>query len=136
MTLSTESRSIAGVILLTIVTIQFGGWFMTKIARGGVPMTDFQKSFARAGHGHAGVLVILGLVGLLYVDQTDLDGVLLHVARLGIPVAAILMSGGFFAASAGKGRTAPNSFIWILWLGAASLAAGVLTLGIGLLTAG
>ena len=68
------SRIIAGVILLTIVTIQFGGYFMTKIVRGQVPMTDFQKSFARAGHAHAGVLVILSLVGLLYVDQTSLTG--------------------------------------------------------------
>jgi hypothetical protein len=135
MELSDASRIIAGAILLTIVTIQVGGWFMTKIVRGDVPMTEFQKSFARAGHGHAGVLVILGLVGLLYVDSTSLGGLWLWIGRLGIPVAAILMSGGFFASSAGKDRTKPNQFIWVLWLGAASLAAGVLTLGIGLITA-
>lgn len=133
--LTDESRIIAGAILLTIVTIQIGGWFLTKIARGDVPMTDFQKSFARAGHGHAGVLVILSLVGLLYVDSAGLGGIWLWLGRLGIPVAAILMSGGFFAASAGKDRTKPNQLIWILWLGAASLAAGVLTLGVGLITA-
>ncbi|MEV6416344.1 hypothetical protein [Kribbella sp. NPDC051718] len=135
MQLSDASRIIAGAILLTIVTIQFGGWFMTKIVRGDIPMTDFQKSFARAGHGHAGVLVILSLVGLLYVDQTSLSGVLLWLGRLGIPVAAILMSGGFFASSAGKGLTKPNQFIWVLWLGALSLAVGVVTLGLGLITA-
>ena len=135
MELSEASRTIAGAILLTIVTIQFGGWFMTKIVRGDVPMTDFQKSFARAGHGHAGVLVILSLVGLLYVDSTSLDGFWLWVARLGIPVAAVVMSAGFFASSAGKDRTKPNQFIWVLYLGALSLAAGVLTLGIGLITA-
>ena len=135
MELSEASRTIAGAILLTIVTIQFGGWFMTKIVRGDVPMTDFQKSFARAGHGHAGVLVILSLVGLLYVDSTSLDGFWLWVGRLGIPVAAIVMSGGFFASSAGKDRTKPNQFIWVLYLGALSLALGVLTLGIGLITA-
>ncbi|MFB6723544.1 hypothetical protein ACFCV3_25415 [Kribbella sp. NPDC056345] len=129
------SRILAGVILLTIVTIQFGGYFMTKIVRGQVPMTDFQKSFARAGHAHAGVLVILSLVGLLYVDQTTLTGVPLWIARVAIPLAAILMSAGFFASSAGKGRTAPNQFLWILWLGAASLAVGVITLGIGLIVA-
>ena len=129
------SRTIAGVILLTIVTIQFGGYFMTKIVRGQVPMTDFQKSFARAGHAHAGVLVILSLVGLLYVDQSGLNGLWLWIGRLAIPVAAILMSGGFFASSAGKDRTQPNRFLWILWAGAASLAIGVLTLGIGLITA-
>ena len=100
------SRVIAGVILLTVVTIEFGGYFMTKIVRGQVPMTGFQKSFARAGHAHAGVLVIFSLVGLLYVDQTGLTGFWLWVGRLGIPVAAILMSGGFFASSAGKDRTA------------------------------
>jgi hypothetical protein len=129
------SRSIAGVILLTIVTIQFGGYFMTRIVRGQVLMTDFQKSFARAGHAHAGVLVILSLVGLLYVDQTGLTGFWLWVARLAIPIAAILMSGGFFASSAGKERMQPNQFLWMLWLGAASLALGVLTLGIGLIAA-
>src|SRR5690349_4166057 len=129
------SRTIAGVILLTIVTIQFGGYFMTKIVRGQVPMTDFQKSFARAGHAHAGVPVILSLVGLLYVDQSGLNGSWLWVGRLAIPVAAILMSGGFFASSAGKDRAQPNQFLWILWAGAASLAIGVLTLGIGLITA-
>ena len=135
MELSDPSRIIAGAILLTIVTIQFGGWFMTKIVRGDVPMTDFQKSFARAGHGHAGVLVILSLVGLLYVDSTSLSGFFLWLGRLGIPVAAVLMSAGFFASSAGKDLTKPNQFIWVLWLGALALAAGVITLGLGLITA-
>jgi len=133
--LSTESRILAGAVLLTIVTIEVGGWFMTRIARGKVPMTDFQKSFARAGHGHAGVLVLLSLVALLYVDATGLHGVLLWTARLGVPVAAILMPAGFFASSAGRNVTAPNRSIGVLWVGALALAAGVVSLGIGLLIA-
>jgi len=135
MVLSDESRYVAGVMLLTIVTIEVGGWFMTKIVRGQVPMTDFQKAFARAGHAHAGVLVTLGLVCQLLADATTLDGVADWVARLGVPAAAILMSGGFFASSAGQGLTQPNRFFWVLWLGAAALAAGTLTLGVGLLIA-
>ncbi|GAA4574749.1 hypothetical protein [Planotetraspora kaengkrachanensis] len=133
--LSDASRVVAGLLFLTIVTIEFGGWFMTKIVRGDVPMTDFQKSFARAGHAHAGVLVTLGLVCQVLADATTLTGAAGWVARLGVPVAAALMSGGFFASSAGRGITAPNRFIAILWLGAASLAAGVIALGVGLLTA-
>lgn len=135
MALSTESRLIAGAVLLTVVTIQVGGWFLTRIAQGAVPMTDFQRSFARAGHGHAGVLVILSLVGLLYVDATGLTGAWLWIARLGLPVAAILMSAGFFASSAGRNATRPNRFVWVLWTGALCLAAGVISLGVGLLTA-
>ena len=131
--LTDTSRIVAGVVLLTIVTIEFGGWFMTKIVRGQVPMTDFQKSFARAGHAHAGVLVTLSLICLVLADATDLTGFWGWVARLGVPLAAILMSGGFFASSAGKGVTQPNQAMVILWAGAACLAAGTLTLGVGLL---
>jgi hypothetical protein len=101
--------------------------------RGQVPMTDFQKSFARAGHAHAGVLVTLGLLCQVLADATELTGFFGWVARLGVPLAAILMSGGFFASSAGKGVTKPNGAMAILWVGAACLAAGTLTLGVGLL---
>lgn len=133
--LSDASRIIAGIGLLTIVTIEFGGTFLVKIASGKVPFTDFQKAFSRAGHAHAGVLVILSLVSLILADATGLEGLWGWVARVAIPLAAVLMSGGFFAAMAGQGRTTPNKAIVILYLGAASLALGVVTLGIGLLAA-
>lgn len=133
--LSDASRIIAGIVLLTIVTIEFGGVFLVRVASGKVPLTDFQKSFSRAGHAHAGVLVILSLVGLVLADATGLTGFWGWVARAAVPLAAILMSGGFFAAMAGKGRTEPNRAIVILFAGAASLAVGTLTLGIGLLSA-
>ncbi len=133
--LSDASRIIAGVVLITIVTIEFGGYYLTKVVRGQVPLTEFQKSFTRAGHAHAGVLVILSLVGLILVDATGLTGFWLLVGRLAIPIAAILMPGGFFASSAGKSLNQPNRAIILLWVGAAFLALGTLTLGIGLLTA-
>jgi hypothetical protein len=133
--LSDSSRIIAGVMLISIITIEYGGYFMTRIVRGRVPMTDFQKAFARAGHAHAGVLVTLGLVGLILVDATSLNGFFTWVARLGIPIAAILMPAGFFASSGGKNVNQPNQAIWLLWAGAIVLAIGVVTLGIGLLAA-
>lgn len=133
--LTDQSRVIAGLLLLTIVTIEFGGWFMTKIVRGDVPMTDFQRAFARAGHAHAGVLVTLSLICQPLADAAALTGAAGWAGRLGVPVAAVLMSGGFFASSAGRDVTRPNRAIAILWLGAAALAVGVLTLGVGLLAA-
>ena len=133
--LSDATRIIAGIVLISVVTIEVGGWFLTRIVRGLVPMTDFQKAFARAGHAHAGVLVTLGLVGLILVDATGLTGVLAWVGRLGIPLAAILMSAGFFASSAGKDVTQPNRAMVVIWIGAASLGLGALSLGIGLIAA-
>lgn len=133
--LSTEATRLAGVLMIAIVTIESGGVYLTRIARGTVPATDFQRSFARAGHGHAGMLVTLGMVGVILTEATTLDGAAAWIARSGIPFAAILMPAGFFFSSMGAGRTAPNRFIWLVWLGALSLAAGALALGIGLLTA-
>jgi hypothetical protein len=131
--LSSASQYLAGVLLITIATIEVGGWYLTTIVRGMQDLTPFQKAFARAGHGHAGVLVSLSLICLLFADAADLGGFFGWVARLGVPVAAILLPGGFFAASAGRGLTGPNRFFPMVWVGAASLAIGVLSLGIGLL---
>jgi hypothetical protein len=134
--LSDASLSTAGILLITVVGIAYGGTFMLRVVTGGVPVTEFQKSFFRAGHAHAGVLVILGLLATILVDATDLDGVARTVARDGVPLAAILVSAGFFASAIGRDRTTPNRLIVLVWLGALSLTAGVLTLGVGLLTAG
>ncbi len=135
MVLSPESRYIAGAVLLTIVGIEFGGWVLTRIVGGKVAMTPFQKTFARAGHAHAGVLVTLGLVTLVLADAAALDGVLGWLARVGTPAAAALMSAGFFFSSMSRGEvTRPNKLIWLVWLGALSLGVGVVTLGLGLLT--
>jgi hypothetical protein len=122
------------VLLLTIVAVEFGGWFMLQVVRGGQPATPFQQSFFRAGHAHAGVLVILALVSQILVSAAHVTGVLGALTN-GIWAAAILMSAGFFLSAAGKNVTQPNRFIWVLYLGAASLAVGVVSLGIGLLTA-
>jgi hypothetical protein len=133
--LSDTSRYTAGAVLLTIVGIEFGGWFMTRIVRGKVTMTPFQKTFARAGHAHAGVLVTLSLVTLVLADAAALDGALGLLARIATPAAAALISAGFFFSSMGRGEVVkPNRWIWLIWLGALSLAVGVATLGVGLLT--
>ncbi len=122
-------------LLLTIVAIEYGGWFMLRVVRGGQPATDFQKAFFRAGHAHAGVLVILSLVGLLLVDAAHLGGVQAVLARNGIWLAAILMPAGFFLSAAGRGLTQPNRLVVLLYLGMASLGIGVVSLGLGLLFA-
>jgi hypothetical protein len=96
-------------------------------------MTDFQRAFARAGHAHAGVLVTLALVSQVLADAADMTGPLAILARNAIPLAAILVSAGFFISSAGRGSTQPNRFIVVLYAGVVSLAVGAVSLGAGLL---
>jgi Ni,Fe-hydrogenase I cytochrome b subunit len=131
--LSPEGRTTAGILLLSIVIVESGGLYMLQIVRRRVDLTGFQQAFARAGHAHAGVLVIFSLVCQFLADNVTLDQPLATIARTGVPLAAILMPTGFFLSSSGQGRTQPNVLIWLVYLGALFLTAGVVTLGFGLL---
>lgn len=131
--LTPASRRIAGLLLLSIIAVEFGGYYLTRVAAGEEQLTSFQESFSRAGHAHAGVLVILGLVGVIMADAAGLRGPLGYVGRLGVPLAAILMPAGFFLSSSTPGATGPNDSIAVLWLGVLSLTVGVVTLGVALL---
>ncbi len=71
----------------------------------------------RAGHAHAGVLVIFSLIAEILTDQASLVSGAGWLVRVGFPLAAILVSGGFFAAASGKGLTRPNGMIVILYVG-------------------
>ena len=125
----------AGVVLLSVIGIAYGGTFLLRVTRGGVPANDLQKSFFRAGHAHAGVLVILGLLVLLYMRLGDVGRPWAALAS-GVLIAAILMPAGFFLSVVGRDPQRPNAFIGVLWAGAAALTVGLAGAGIGLITAG
>lgn len=131
---SDSTRITAGILLITIIAVEFGGFTMLRIVRGRQPATDFQRAFARAGHAHAGVFVVFAILAQILADAAGMHGLVNVVARDGIWVAAILFPAGFFLSSAGRGVTAPNRLVVLIYLGIASLTAGVLALGIGLLT--
>lgn len=131
-----EARTMAGVILLTIPTIQYGGYFLlTSLANreSGYMDNPLRQNFFRAGHAHAGVFVILSLICQILADSANLPGPWLWLARIGVPVAAILIPAGFFFSMVSPSASQPNGFISLIYLGLPFLAAGVLTLGIGLL---
>lgn len=134
--LTEAARTTAGVVILAAITVASGGHFLTRIVRGKIPATDFQLSFYRAGHAHAGTLIILGLVCLLLTEATDLTGGIAWLGRTGVLISAIFMPAGFFLSAIGRGRTQPNGLIVLLWIGAGFLIAGLATLGIGLLILG
>jgi hypothetical protein len=128
-----STRHLAGVLLITVVGIEYGGTYLLRLVRGSAPATPLQLRLSRAGHAHAGVLVILSLVTLPYADLAKLPDFWSVVAHNGVWAAAILMPAGFFLSVIGKDVQKPNRFIWLVYLGAVSLAAAVLTLGVGLL---
>jgi hypothetical protein len=123
----------AGVILLSVIGIAYGGTFLLRVVRRHAPANELQKSFFRAGHAHAGVLVTLGLVVLLL---TQLAGVRQPWSTLssGVLVSAIFIPAGFFLSVIGTDPPRANGLIALIWIGAASLTVGLVAAGIGLIT--
>lgn len=134
--LSDESRQLAGILLIALVTVETGGLYLLRIVRGNAEVTPFQLAFARAGHAHAAVLLVLALICQVLADATDQTGLLDGLSRAGVAVAALLMPAGFFFSSIGAGRSEPNRLITLVFAGAALLAVSLLCLGIGLIAAG
>jgi hypothetical protein len=130
------AKLMTGIILLTMPSIQYGGYFLLQVLGGRqnqLQLTIFQKSMFRAGHAHAGVLVILAILVQLLTDYVQFPNWLEWGVRVGFPFSAILISGGFFASAIGQGIQQPNKNIRILYVGVFLLAAVLLILGVGLI---
>lgn len=129
------AKLMSGIIVLTVPTIAYGGYFLLTVRAGydKLALTYFQKAMFRAGHAHAGVLVLVSLLAQLLLDNVQLNAGLLLALRIAFPLAAILVSGGFFASAIGRGLTRPNGFITILYVGALLLVASLIVTGISLI---
>lgn len=130
------TKLMCGITLLTIPTIQYGGYFLLQIISGKyskLDLTNFQKTMFRVGHAHAGILVILSIIAQILVDYSSLHNFWEWFVRLGFPLAAILVSGGFFGAAFGNQTTQPTKLIWILYVGVIVLFFSLVTLGLGLI---
>ncbi|GAB7052032.1 hypothetical protein [Catenuloplanes indicus] len=133
--MSPISLIVTGATVLTVVTIAFGGTFVLRVVTGGQPANDLQRSFFRAGHAHAGVLVTLGLVCALLLATGDVTGPWSY-AYIGVLAAAILIPAGFFLSVLGPDPQRPGPLIALLWTGAAVLTLSLLTVGIALIATG
>jgi hypothetical protein len=134
--MSPASKLLAGILFVLVPTIEFGGTFLLSLVSKRVPGyldNPVRQALFRAGHAHAGVLVILALVGLLWVDQTSLTETGKAVARWALFAAPLLVSAGFFFSVVPPQADRPNGLIALVYIGAAALAAGVVLLGKGLL---
>jgi len=113
---------------ISLPTVMFGGYSLLGAA--GDKLTPDQRSLFRAGHAHAGVLLILSLVYELQIAALPLSLAVQQVG-CGLLIAGILLqSGGFFwrafLGSAGKQLTR---------VGALLLAAALIVLIWGLFAA-
>ena len=132
--MSYELRRLAGILLIVLPTVMFGGVSILSLLIGDPTYmkNSLRQDLWRAGHAHAGVWLILALVALRYVDEANLSNAMKWFVRGSIPVAAILVPAGFFLSVLSPDATAPNMLIYLAYMGAVLLAVAVLVLGVGL----
>ena len=134
--MSTESLRLAGILVVVYPTVIFGGasilwhWVTRQTTYYENPL---RQRMWRAGHAHAGVLLLVSLVALLLVDQTDLAESWKSIVRLAIPASAIFLPVAFFLSVLRPDVERPNKLVNLAYVGALSLAVGLVVLGIGLL---
>ena len=137
MDLSLACRRVSGAILITVPSIEWGGSFLLR------SLTDpsytgnlLRQSLFRAGHAHAGVIVILSLVCQVLLDGATLPGIVKWSARIGMPLSAILVSAGFFFSALAPDTAKPGDAIYLVLVGEILLGGAVLATGVGLLRRG
>jgi hypothetical protein len=133
--MSQASRRMAGALLVVLPTVMIGGLSLLSMLIGdpSYMQNPLRQNLWRAGHAHAGVLLILSLVALRYVDEATLSNAWKQVVRLTIPLSAIFLPAAFFLSVLSPDATKPNSLINLAYVGAVSLATGLLLLGVGLI---
>lgn len=107
---------------IALPTVMYGGYSLLRLIIRGNVLTPFQLSWFRAGHAHAGVLLLMSLLYYHFLDQTPLSIVAKNAACATLVAGILAQSGGFFIhVIVGQ----PNR---------ASVGTTVTTVGAGLLT--
>jgi hypothetical protein len=126
----------AGGLLLLLVTVMFGGVSLLRILADGGILDDWQVSQFRAGHAHAGVLLILSLVYVVLLERTRWSEGKRRLAMATLLIGGLGQSGGFFLHMLVGEPGAFSAGIALTLAGAALLAVAVIALGVALLRAG
>jgi hypothetical protein len=135
MELSRDAKVFAGIILLIVPTVQYGGLAILGMLTHGVAgaggaeagLNAEQLALFRAGHAHAGVWLILALMIQVLLDSARLPSSTKWLARIAAPVGTLALSGGFF------GLAFKLEFRFLLYFGALAMFCSLILTAVGLL---
>ena len=118
------------IVLLSLVTVEYGGWTLLGFLTGHGTLGAFRERFFRAGHAHAGVLLVLSLAYFVYLGRAGYSASVQWLAGV------LAQSGGFFVhlGMGQQGRSTPGTVL--TQGGALLIAAALIILAIGLITHG
>jgi hypothetical protein len=116
----------------SLPTVMFGGFSLLRLLTKGRTLTPFQVTCFRAGHAHAGVLLLMSLLYYRYLAETTYSENSTLLLCVMLVVGILAQSGGFFLHMM-LGREGERSLGTLLtFFGAALLAVTTLALAFGL----
>ena len=81
---------------VTLPTVMYGGYSLLHYINRNNALTEFQVRWFRAGHAHAGVLILMALLYYTFMDKTSLSPAVKHAGCAILFVGILAQSGGFF----------------------------------------
>jgi len=122
------------IVLVSLPTVMFGGFSVLRLITA-KKLNEFQLAYFRAGHAHAGVLLVMTLAALSFLGDSNLSTAARWAVCILLSVGVIAQSGGMFLHALlgqpgrwSSGNTATTA-------GGVALAAGLLTLAYGIAAA-
>jgi vacuolar-type H+-ATPase subunit I/STV1 len=112
----------------------FGGYSLLRLLNRGDALTPFQVDCFRAGHAHAGVLLLMSLLYYVFLDRTILPASVKQLACVALFVGILAQSGGFFLHMALGQPKRASVGTTVTIAGAVMLACAAITLVYGLIT--
>ena len=80
----------------SLPTVMFGGFSLLRLLTKGRTLTPFQVTCFRAGHAHAGVLLLMSLLYYRYLTETTYSENSTLLLCVMLVVGILAQSGGFF----------------------------------------
>jgi drug/metabolite transporter superfamily protein YnfA len=117
---------------ISLPTVMFGGYALLRLLSRGA-LSEFQLTYFRAGHAHAGVLILMSLLYIQYIEQTNLSPTVKIAAAVVLVIGVLAQSGGFFLHMFVGQPGAPSVGTTVTTIGAVLLAAAVAVLVYGLI---
>jgi len=120
---------------IALPTVMYGGYSLLSLINRGNTLTPFQVTWFRAGHAHAGVLLLMSLLYYTFMDKTALSPVVKHAACATLFVGILAQSGGFFIHMLTGQSNRASIGTTVTVMGAVLLTCAIAVLVYGLITA-
>lgn len=130
------ATGLPAISLLALVTVEFGGWSLLSLLGTDDGLSQFEEQFFRAGHGHAGVLLVLSLAVFLLMGRTVFSEKTQWLVGLGLLAGILLQSGGFFLHMLVGEPAGGSAGTLVTRTGAVLIAVALVTVAVGLLRSG